>query len=413
MDHAALNTADAEAMRKYLAAKGWKAPASVRKLRMEAKLFAVTDPEGNRIQFVQPAANAKVDAPKAIGHHIIHVGFLVHSREKEDTFYREVLGFRPYWWGGMTDAKVDWVSQQVPDGHDWMEYMLSGGPGEGIPAGMSQHTLGVLDHFSIGQDSVDTAYKTLKDAGRLEGVQCDKGTEDRQGRQGPVQHVRSRRDPLGADELPRHREALLLSVHRRRPGTVRYPMRFFLALVLIGGLAAAQAQKLSPKWEELTAGDFVQAIHQSQGVCVLPFGILEKHGPHLPIGTDLLDVRYAVMNAVQQEYAVVFPEYYFGQIFEAQQEPGTIAYSLATQLTLLQETVKEMARNGCKKIVIVNGHGGNNSLLPLFAQAQLATPRDYVVYVVGLPTRSVPGRPAMKSDPKTTCTPARPKPRPC
>jgi catechol 2,3-dioxygenase-like lactoylglutathione lyase family enzyme len=177
MDHAALNTADAEAMRKYLAAKGWKVPASVRKLSDGSKLFAVTDPEGNRIQFVQPPANAKVHAPNAIGHHIIHVGFLVHSREKEDTFYREVLGFRPYWWGGMTDAKVDWVSQQVPDGHDWIEYMLAGGPGEGIPAGMSQHTLGVLDHFSIGQDSVDVAYKTLKDAGRLEGVQCDKGTK--------------------------------------------------------------------------------------------------------------------------------------------------------------------------------------------------------------------------------------------
>lgn len=173
-----------------------------------------------------------------------------------------------------------------------------------------------------------------------------------------------------------------------------------LVLVMLCGLGAAQAQKLSPKWEELTASAFVQAIHQSQGVCVLPFGILEKHGPHLPIGTDLLDVRFAVMNAVQQEYAVVFPEYYFGQIFEAQQEPGTIAYSLSTQLTLLQETAKEMARNGCKKIVIVNGHGGNNSLLPLFAQSQLATPRDYAVYVVGIPQRSAPGRPAMKSDPK-------------
>ena len=178
--------------------------------------------------------------------------------------------------------------------------------------------------------------------------------------------------------------------------------KFLVVLILLGSVAgqAALAQKLSAKWEELTAGDFVQAVHQSQGTCVLPFGILEKHGPHLPIGTDLLDVRFAVMNAVQQEYAVVFPEYYFGQIFEAQQEPGTIAYSLTTQLTLLQETVKEMARNGCKKVVIVNGHGGNNSLLPLFAQAQLATPRDYVVYVFGLPNENVPGRPAMKSDPK-------------
>ena len=156
----------------------------------------------------------------------------------------------------------------------------------------------------------------------------------------------------------------------------------------------ARAQKLSPKWEELTGPDFVRAIQQSQGVCLLPFGIIEKHGAHLPLGTDLLDLRFAVMNASKQEYAVVFPEYYFGQIFEAQQQPGTLAYSLQTQLTLLEETVKEMARNGCKKVVIVNGHGGNESLLPLFAQAQLATPRDYVVYLFGLPRRDGAGRPA-------------------
>jgi creatinine amidohydrolase len=174
---------------------------------------------------------------------------------------------------------------------------------------------------------------------------------------------------------------------------------FVLLLVLfVFGSAAAGAQSTLPaKWEELTGPDFIQAIHQSQGVCVLPFGIIEKHGPHLPLGTDLLDVRFAVMNAVKQEYAVVFPEYYFGQIFEARQQPGTVAYSLSTQLTLLQETVSEMARNGCKKIVIVNGHGGNNSLLPLFAQAQMASRRDYVVYVFGLPHLDVPGRPAMKT----------------
>ena len=174
---------------------------------------------------------------------------------------------------------------------------------------------------------------------------------------------------------------------------------FALALAIAGISANAPAQtaKLSPKWEELTAPDFVQAIRQSQGVCLLPFGIIEKHGPHLPLGTDLLDVRFAVTNAAQQEYAVIFPEYYFGQIFEARQQPGTLAYSLGTQLTLLQETVSEMARNGCRKIVIVNGHGGNESLLPLFAQAQLATPRDYVVYVFGLPRRSVPGRPPVKT----------------
>jgi len=173
---------------------------------------------------------------------------------------------------------------------------------------------------------------------------------------------------------------------------------FVPLFVLIASAQLSVSQTaLSANWEELTAADFVQAIHQSQGACVLPFGIIEKHGPHLPLGTDLLDVRFAVMNAVKQEYAVVFPQYYFGQIFEAQQQPGTVAYSLSTQLVLLQETVKEMARNGCKKVIIANGHGGNDSLLPLFAQAQLASPRDYVVYIVGLPSRNGPGRPAEKS----------------
>jgi creatinine amidohydrolase len=138
---------------------------------------------------------------------------------------------------------------------------------------------------------------------------------------------------------------------------------------------------LSVHWEELTGADFADGIHRSQGTCLLPFGIIEKHGPHLPLGTDLLDVRYASLHAAEKEYTVVFPEYYFGQIFEARHEPGTMAYSRELQLALLQETTDEMARNGCKKVLIVNGHGGNSSLLPYFAQSQLAKPHDYVVYI--------------------------------
>jgi creatinine amidohydrolase len=102
------------------------------------------------------------------------------------------------------------------------------------------------------------------------------------------------------------------------------------------------------------------------------------------------------LQAAAQEYAVVFPEYYFGQIFEAKHEPGTVAYSLELQLRLLQETADEMARNGCKKIDIVNGHGGNEHLLPLFGQAQLDKPHDYVVYVLD-GGRSKPGGPGKKS----------------
>ena len=144
---------------------------------------------------------------------------------------------------------------------------------------------------------------------------------------------------------------------------------------------ASSQEKLSVHWEELTAADFAKAIQQSRGTCLLPFGILEKHGPHLPLGTDLLDVRYTALHAAEQEYAVVFPEYYVGQIAEARHEPGTVAYSREMQLALLQETTDEMARNGCKKVIIVNGHGGNEHLLPFFAQSQLDKPHDYVVYV--------------------------------
>ena len=166
-----------------------------------------------------------------------------------------------------------------------------------------------------------------------------------------------------------------------------------LISVLCWCVAGEAQSKLSSHWEELTAADFRDAIHQSGGTCLLPFGILEKHGPHLPLGTDLLNVRYAALQATQQEYAVVFPEYYFGQIFEAQHEPGTVAYSTHLQLELLQETTDEMARNGCKKVIIVNGHGGNENLLPYFAQTQLEKAHDYLVYVLGITEAPASGPP--------------------
>jgi catechol 2,3-dioxygenase-like lactoylglutathione lyase family enzyme len=172
LDHSAWNTTDAEGMRKYLAGKGWKTPAKLTRGSDGSRWFEVLDPEGNKVQFVQPSPKAKApDAPNVIGHHIIHIGFLVHDRAKEDTFYRGLLGFRPYWFGGMRDDKIDWVSQQAPDSHDWLEYMLTSGPsGSGIPSNITQHQLGVLDHLSIGEVSVLDTYKALAAANRLGGV---------------------------------------------------------------------------------------------------------------------------------------------------------------------------------------------------------------------------------------------------
>lgn len=160
-------------------------------------------------------------------------------------------------------------------------------------------------------------------------------------------------------------------------------MRMFQLIASMAALAViGTAQNLSPNWEDLTAEDFVKALDQAKGVCILPFGIIEKHGPSGPMGTDLLNVRYATFEAVKKEYAIVFPEYYFGQIFEAKHQPGTIAYSTHLQLELLQETTAEMGRNGCKKVAIVSGHGGNTNLIQFFAQTTLETPKDYVVYTI-------------------------------
>ena len=164
------------------------------------------------------------------------------------------------------------------------------------------------------------------------------------------------------------------------------------------------AQELSAKWEELTAADFVKALQASSGVCLLPFGIIEKHGPSGPLGTDLINVRAATLQAVKQQYAIVFPEYYFGQIAEARHQPGTVAYRSDLQLALLQATTDEMARNGCHKVLIVNGHGGNTALLQYFAQVQLDLSRDYVVYVYGgvgprssepVPAAAAPSKPGV------------------
>ena len=171
-DHIAFNTDDAEGLRKYLVSKAWKTPPEVTKGNGGSRWFSVSDPEGNEVQFIQPPRHAKaINAPNVISHRIIHVGILVHRSAVEDTFYRDLLGFRPYWFGGMKEDRLDWVSQQTPDSHDWMEYMLVHDTAtSGIPATMSLHDLGVLDHLSIGEVSVLAAYKTLEAGNRLTGV---------------------------------------------------------------------------------------------------------------------------------------------------------------------------------------------------------------------------------------------------
>lgn len=134
-------------------------------------------------------------------------------------------------------------------------------------------------------------------------------------------------------------------------------------------------------WEELTAPGFAKAVETTQGVCLLPIGCLERHGDHLPLGTDYLFIKYLAGQAAKIEPAVVFPPYYFSQINCARHCPGTIALKHEMLMNILEACCDEIARNGLKKIILVNGHGGNTFFLKFFCQIMLEKQRDYVVYL--------------------------------
>ena len=153
---------------------------------------------------------------------------------------------------------------------------------------------------------------------------------------------------------------------------------FILAICTSG--IKVKAQDLSVQLEELTAVQFKEAVKKSSQTAILPIGVLEKHGPHMPLGTDVYTAREMALRAAEMEYAVVFPWYYFSQINEARHQPGTIAYSPELIWKVLQETLNELSRNGFKKIIIINGHGGNAAFLEYFGISQLSEKRDYALY---------------------------------
>jgi creatinine amidohydrolase len=153
---------------------------------------------------------------------------------------------------------------------------------------------------------------------------------------------------------------------------------FLLSALLYSGFSFAQ--DIPARWDELVASDFPKALEKSSHTCILPIGILEKHGPHSPIGTDLIHVREWAAHAVKEEYAVVFPDYFYGQINEARHQPGTFALPSKLIWDLLEATCDEIARNGFDKIIILNGHGGNPEFLEFFMQSLLNKRHNYAVY---------------------------------
>jgi catechol 2,3-dioxygenase-like lactoylglutathione lyase family enzyme len=118
--------------------------------------LTLTDPEGHRLAFVQRRKFSALRLPDSnSGLQMIHAGFVVHDRAAQDRFYKDILGFHVYWHGGMQESADDWVDMQVPDGTQWIEYMLN------VPSHANHHTLGVMDHIAIGVPDVHAAYDRL------------------------------------------------------------------------------------------------------------------------------------------------------------------------------------------------------------------------------------------------------------
>ncbi len=134
------------------------------------------------------------------------------------------------------------------------------------------------------------------------------------------------------------------------------------------------------QWENLTSPDFGRAVRET-GVCILALGVLERHSEHLPLGTDFLNGHKLACLAAEQEAAVVFPPFYFGQIYEARCFPGAVTLKPALLLELLQGVLDEIGRNGFRKIILLNAHGGNTHLLRFLAQTSLWEEKPYSVYL--------------------------------
>jgi catechol 2,3-dioxygenase-like lactoylglutathione lyase family enzyme len=138
------------AMKKYLKASKIKIEEP---LPDDAAAFTIKDAEGHRLGFVQVPAGWSPSNTDAL--RLMHTGFIVNDRPAEDHFYKDVLGFHTYWHGGRVEPKDDWVAMQVPDGTDWIEYMLN------ISPTANKHTIGVNNHMALGVVDIHATEKRL------------------------------------------------------------------------------------------------------------------------------------------------------------------------------------------------------------------------------------------------------------
>lgn len=134
------------------------------------------------------------------------------------------------------------------------------------------------------------------------------------------------------------------------------------------------------RWQDLREEEFEKAIEDSCGVCVLPIGCMEKHGQHLPVGTDSILAEEIALRASERETVCVFPTLHFGEKTGAGEFRGTVMLSTELRQRLLTEICSEIHRNGFNKILIFNGHGGNRDMISQFARSTLEEDRGYMVF---------------------------------
>ena len=121
------------------------------------------------------------------------------------------------------------------------------------------------------------------------------------------------------------------------------------------------------RWEHLTPPDF-EKLAKEEKLCILPIGSLERHGDHMPFGTDALVAHEIAVRAATEEPCVVFPPYWFGQVHEASCFSGTVNFPTDFLCKMLELLLDQIAQNGFTKILIANGHGGNQNFLQYFIE---------------------------------------------
>ena len=163
LSHIAFETNDLEALRVYLLSKGVKAPEKVNQGADGNLNFTVTDPDGHGVEFVEyrdgslsRRAKGRYVSTRRISDRILHVGLTVADQASADKFYKDVLGFSEMWRGGRDDASIDWINMRVPDGTDYLEYML-------IKRKPTREQLGSMHHVALLVPDMQKALETARE----------------------------------------------------------------------------------------------------------------------------------------------------------------------------------------------------------------------------------------------------------